>query len=326
MAVSLPEPGSFEQFEAFRTNPPLWLPAALDIAAGHSLDCSSVHVFPNGTNLVVALNEELILKIFPPTLRHQFIAERASLPLLAGRLSVPTPEIVAEGERDGWPYLVITRMRGRTGEEVWPALPDEQRERILLQIGQLIAEVQRAPVGGLLAIEPRWEQFWPRQIQTCRARHERLGLPQQYLDGLDAYIEDAARIIPTQVTPVLLTGEYIPENFLLSESSEGWNLSALIDFGDVMTGWAEYDLLGPSSFMAGGDPRQIRSLLRGFGYSDAQLDGALRRRLMTLFLLHRFSEPARQVRIADWQRRAPTLADLERLIWPIGDDAIATGA
>jgi aminoglycoside/choline kinase family phosphotransferase len=36
--------------------------------------------------------------------------------------------------------------------------------------------------------------------------------------------------------PVILTGEYIPENFLLSRDGGGWHLAGLIDFGDVMTG------------------------------------------------------------------------------------------
>src|SRR6185295_1476246 len=125
----------------------------------------------------------------------------------------------------------------------------------------------------------------PRQIERCRARHERLGLPRNYLDELEDFVRDAAGLIPMNRTEVILTGEYNPENLFLVEDSAGWRLSGLIDFGDVMTGWGEYDLLGPSTFMAGGRPGRIRSLLRGFGYADAQLDNALRRRLMILLLL-----------------------------------------
>ena len=43
----------------------------------------------------------------------------------------------------------------------------------------------------------------------------------------------------------------------------GWRLSGLIDFGDVMTGRGEYDLLGPSAFMAAGMPRRVQSLFDG---------------------------------------------------------------
>ena len=84
-----------------------------------------------------------------------------------------------------------------------------------------------------------------------------------------------------------------------------------------MTGWGEYDLLGPSTFAAAGMPGRVRSLLRGYGYSEAGADAALPRRLMTLLLLHRFSNLAAQIRIEGWQQKAADLYELERLLWPI---------
>ena len=86
-------------------------------------------------------------------LRGQFVSERGSLAQLRGRLSVPIPEIVFEGERDRWPYLVITRLPGILGTEAWPALPEDQKERVLAQIGATIAEVQR--VAGRRAFAHR---------------------------------------------------------------------------------------------------------------------------------------------------------------------------
>jgi hygromycin-B 7''-O-kinase len=113
-----------------------------------------------------------------------------------------------------------------------------------------------------------------------------------------------------------LTGEYIPENFLLRRETEGWRVSGLIDFGDVMTGWGEYDLLGPSAFMTSGVPRRVRSLFEGFGYASTDLTPTLKRRLMALFLLHRVSDPVRQVCIEGWQQKAD-LFELQDLLWPI---------
>ena len=216
---------------------------------------------------------------------------------------MPIPEIVCEGERDQWPYLVITRVYGRLGSEVWPSLPEDQKERVLFQIGKTIAEVQRVPAAELLDIEPNWETFVRGQIEQCGARHRRLGLPQKFLDGLDDLLRDAAELIPTDGVPVILTGEYIPENFLLRREIDGWHVSALIDFGDVMTGWREYDLLGPSAFMAAGMPRRVQSLFDGFGYSRADIDFTLKRRLMALMLLHRASDPVRQICIEGWQEK-----------------------
>ena len=56
---------------------------------------------------------------------------------------------------------------------------------MLIQIGATIAEVQRAPLGELARIEPGWRDSCAQQIEGCRARHARLGLPQKFLDGLD---------------------------------------------------------------------------------------------------------------------------------------------
>jgi hygromycin-B 7''-O-kinase len=314
---SLPALQDFETFQAWRADASQCLPAALDIARSHGLPHADPQVFSTGTNLVVGLDDRLILKIFPPSLRSQFVSERMALAQLRGRLSLPIPEIVLEGERDGWPYLVITRLSGILGTQAWPVLPEDQKERVLAGIGETIAEVQRVPVGDLSGIEPRWDRFIARQIEGCRARHARLGLPPKFLDGLDDILRDAAALIPLDAPAVILTGEYIRENFLLSSEGGSWRLSGLIDFGDVMTGWGEYDLLGPSAFMTAGMPRRVRSLFAGFGYSQADIDFRMKRRLMALMLLHSASDPVSHICIEGWQRKAADLFELQELLWPV---------
>ncbi|MDO9295372.1 phosphotransferase [Bradyrhizobium sp.] len=313
---ALPSLTTSETFQAWRADAAQWLSAALDIARSHGLPHADAHVFATGTNLVVGLDDRLILKVFPPFLRHQFESERISLAQLRGRLGVPIPEIVLEGERDQWPYLVITRLSGVLGTQAWPGLPEDQKERVLAEIGETIAQVQRVPVGDLARIEPGWERFMARQIDGCRARHQRLGLPEKFLDGLDDLLVDAEALVALDAPPVILTGEYIPENFLLNCDDGGWRLSGLIDFGDVMTGRGEYDLLGPSAFMTAGMPRRVRSLFEGYGYSRAECDFTLKRRLMALLLLHRFSDPVRHICIEGWQQKASDLLQLQELLWP----------
>ncbi|MDB5515547.1 MAG: phosphotransferase [Tardiphaga sp.] len=313
----LPALTGAEAFRAWRADRAQWLPAVTAIARDHALPYDSVEAFSTGTNLVVALDDRLILKLFPPMFRSQFVSEHTSLALLDGRLSVPIPKIVFKGEREQWPYLVITRLDGILGTEAWPLLPEDQKENVLGQIGETIAEVQRAPIGDLAHLEPNWKQFIAKQIEGCRARHQRLGLPPKHLAGLDELLRQAPELIPMHAAPVILIGEYIPENILLSCHSGDWKLSGLFDFGDVMTGWGEYDLLGPSAFMTAGMPRRVQRLLRGFGYSPADIDEALTRRLLILMLLHRASDPVRHICIEGWQDKTDNLADLARLLWPI---------
>ena len=317
MTAALPAFTDYEPYRLFRGDPARWLPIALDIARGHGLACATPHVFATGTNLVLALDEKLILKIFPPFLHGQFASERSTLSQLRGKLRIATPEIVVEGGRDGWPYLVITRLSGVLGADGWPSLPERDKEHVLADIGETIAQVQRVPVGPLARIDLGWDVFLRGQIEGCRARHERFGLPQKFLNGLDELLRDAAELIALDGPPVILTGEYIPENFLLSRDGAGWRLSGLIDFGDVMTGRGEYDLLGPSVLMAGGMPRRVQSLFAGFGYSASDITSDLKRRLMALMLLHRFGNPTQQICIEGWQQKVANLHELQELLWPI---------
>jgi hygromycin-B 7''-O-kinase len=177
MIASLPAFTDYEPFRAWRADPAQWLPIAHDIARSHRLASTAPHVFVTGTNLVLALDEKLILKIFPPFLRGQFESERSTLELLHGQLRLPIPEILFEGERDGWPYLVITRLSGILGADAWPFLPEADKEHVLAEVGETIAQVQRIPAGPLARIEPGWDVFVRGQIAGCRERHERFGLP-----------------------------------------------------------------------------------------------------------------------------------------------------
>jgi hygromycin-B 7''-O-kinase len=317
--VALPPAMDWTAYEAFRRDVARWHGTACDIARSHGLPAGDLHAFATGSNLVAAIDDHHVLKLYPPMLHHQYVVERAALAVVAGRLRVPTPSIVADGERDGWPYLVITRLAGVPGEAVWPALDPAARAGVLAAIGAVIAEVQALDPEPLIALGPRWDDFVPRQLAGCRDRLARLGLPARYLAGLDAYLAGAPRVVPTGAAArsVILTGEYIPENFLLAERGGRWELAGLIDFGDVMTGAGDYDLLGPCLFMAGGDRALLASLFAGYGVAPAAIGPALARRLMTLFLLHRFADPLRQIRIEGWQDRAADLAALERLIFPL---------
>lgn len=284
------------------------------IASAEDIRTSNPTAFGTGTNLVVDLDGRSVLKLFPPVYRTQFVSERATLRQLAGRLSVTIPSILAEGERDGWSWLIMTKVEGIVGSEAWPRLSEHQKEQILRQIGRAIAEVQASPLGELAAIEPVWPDFLARQIEGCIERHRGQGLAPRFLSDLSKLLADAPAVVPQDASPVILTGEWIPENVLLSEYDGHWTLTGVIDFGDVMTGWREYDLLGPSAFMCAGRPRRVQSLLEGYGVSVMDCDHAMRRRLLTLMLLHRASD-LRNVRIDGWEGRVESLFDLENLLW-----------
>jgi hypothetical protein len=70
-------------------------------------------------------------------------------------------------------------------------LSENEKEGVLRQIGELIAEVQSVPPGPLLELEPRWPGFLRAQLDECHARHARQGLPPPLLDELSEYLSRA---------------------------------------------------------------------------------------------------------------------------------------
>lgn len=312
-----PEVTGASDFQIWRSNMRHWSPLVQLLARSEGISTSAMAPFKTGTNLVVDLDGKSIMKIFPPLYREQFVSERATLHRLAGRLSVATPIIQSEGECDGWSWLVITKLNGLTGSEVWHSLSDGDVERLLADIGRIIAEVQATPLGDLALLEPAWPSFISRQIGGCVARHTRQGLEARFLSDLRQLLDAVHTTIPMDGPHVILTGEWIPENFMLAEQEGQWRITGVIDFGDVITGWGEYDLLGPSAFMCGGSDRRVASLLGGYGISPSSCDAAMRRRLLTLTLLHRASD-IRKVQIPGWESRAASLFDLENIMWPVG--------
>lgn len=313
--VELPEIANETDFERWRSRPDQWLPLANDIAREAGINPGALSQFGNSTNLVIDLDDRLILKLFPPIYRAQFISERNALRYLAGKVDLPIPSIEAEGERNGWGWLVITKLDGIVGSKAWPLLPEEEKKRVLEQIGRAISDMQALPPGELGTGKPSWRDFIDGQINNCFERHRQLGMSPGFLSDLRVLLADASSVIPLDAPPVILTGDWIPQNILLSEDRGVWNLAGVIDFGDVMTGWGEYDLLAPTAFMCAGSHGRTQSLLRGYSAIDGECDDAMRRRLLTLTLLHAESD-LRKVDIDGWEDRATRLFDLGDIIWP----------
>jgi hygromycin-B 7''-O-kinase len=315
---ALPSSIARDAYAELRREPARWLPAMSSIASAHAPERADLRAVETGSNLIALLGDDLVIKLFPPFLAYQFESERRALRVLNGRLRTPTPAIVAESAIDDWPYLVITRLEGVALGAIWSEIAEEERRSILHAIGALIAEVQALPLGVMTELEPRWSEFIEQQARHCRERHQRLGLATHLLADIERYLAKTASVLPERSTPVILTGEYTPDNVMVVKRDGAWRISGLIDFGDARVGFGEYDLLGPGTFLAAGNPERLQRLLDGYGYGREQRTPDLSRRLMRMLLLHRHSDLGGQIALAGWRERARDLDELERLLWPLG--------
>jgi hygromycin-B 7''-O-kinase len=213
---------------------------------------------------------------------------------------------VDAGERDGWPWLVMTQLAGEPLTRAWPSMTEAQRCSVLAQIGAVAAEVHALAPDPVLPLAPDWDVFVARQRAGCRQRQERTGLPAQLLARLEAFVGGE---LPAG-RPVMLTGEYTPMNLL----SSGGRLAAMFDFGDGLVGPGAYDWLGPLCFLAAGSAPRCRAFFDGYGASPEPgwQQGALR-----LLLLHRYSHLKAQLALPGWER-APSFEALAHALWPVG--------
>ncbi|MSP53538.1 MAG: aminoglycoside phosphotransferase family protein [Gammaproteobacteria bacterium] len=304
---------TFEDFEKVKQDISLWETMANEIILHHKLSIETLQLCEEGTNIVFYYGDNLIIKIFPPFHFDQFNSERLVLKHLQEKLSAPTPELKYQGEVAGWPYLIMTRLHGTILEGRWEKLTHDNKLIIIQELGQLIREVHELPISDL-NIDCSWQDFINKQIINCAAQHENMRLAKILLPEIPAYIEAAKNTLYTN-TPVLLTGEYTPMNFLVTQTDGRWHISGLFDFGDAMLGLAQYDLLGPGAFLIQGDKELMKAFLMAYGYKSNELTATLSQHLTALDLLHQYSDLDKQIRINNWQSKVNGLKDLENLLW-----------
>ena len=310
-------PSDFER----HLHDPAWRSAAAAICARHGLPYEHLRRSPQGENVIYFVASHVI-KIYGPA-RGQYARERAALRFAAGRrLGVATPEVLHEGEIEGWPYLVIGRLAGRPMREVWPAVEEGERIGIVSQLGAAMRELHaQGPPADEPALARDWAAFAARQAEESVARQRALGANPEWLASLPAFLASRLPLLPEEFAPVLLHGDIHPGNVLVARDRAGrWRAVGLFDFGDSFGGPAEYEFVAPGVLMVQGDRALQRAMLRAYGYSAAQLDETLRARLMLLMVLYECSDLRKYALRLAPEAADLTLAELETAIWTFAND------
>lgn len=299
-----------DAFDALHERPQDWLPElrTLADALGPLGDGELRPASGGGSALVALLGEDRVLKCYPPNMQDHFAYELGALPVLADRLAVPTPRLLADGVHHGWPWMLMTRLAGTPMTAAWQVRDEPGKNALLRQIGALIAQVHALPVPE--SMRPRslvWVDFIAHQRAGCAARQQRTGLPDHLLAQLAAFLDGPLPDGPQ----ALLTGEYTPMN-LLVDAGDAARLAGMYDFGDGLIGPRAYDWLGPLCFLAAGQPARIAALRAGLGLA-APWSADERRQLLRLMLLHRHSCLRAQIRLDGWQQAASFEALADRL-------------
>ncbi len=315
----LPDISDYNEFNThYRLQPDSWKEAAEAIGAKHGITIYDFKAYPEGSNLVASLNDDLIIKIFPPFHIHQWESEYNVLGFLQNKLTISLPALIAYGMiNNNWTYIIITKLPGLQLENVWSKCAFENKISILSKIGAVMKEVHSLETNELSEIEPEWHNFFKHQLIKCKERHRKNGMPDWFLTQVEHYVTTYIYLLPKYPKLVILTGEYTPFNLLVQLSHDNWEITGMIDFGDAMIGYREYDLLGPLLFLCEGKTILIQTLFEAYGYRKEEMNMKLRRRLLLLAILHRYSNLKEQIRISGWQDNVSNFDELEQIIWPI---------
>jgi hygromycin-B 7''-O-kinase len=312
----LPEAASEAAWDALLADDSALAAGVAAIAARHGLSGASAHRYGSGSMPVYALGQQHVLKIFPPHEAAHADVEARVLGFVAGKLPLPTPAVTAADALEGWRYILMTQLRGQRLVDAWPTLSIDERDRLADDLGEGLAALHALDISGLAPIEPRWDEFIARQIPNAVERQRQRGLAPHWLEQIPAFLDRWQP--PAGGARALLHTEVMREHLLVEPTAHGWRLSGWFDFEPAMVGDPDYEFASVGLFVACGDGRTLRRILRAYGHADADADAdgaaALACRFMAHALLHRYSN------LPWYLRRLPpdgeiTLEQLARQWW-----------
>lgn len=290
----LPEiPRTERDLELLRRDPARWRQALEVLASRHGLAGPPV---PAETgSLPVFAFRSVVAKLYAPDSAWRpgadagrftdLEVERAHLERLEGRLPVPTPRVVGEGELGAWRYLLLERLEGVPLESAL----DEVGRRALLaaaaRLGESVRALHEVPHAGLPARIDDFDRFLDAQVRTAARTEEQRGAPAEWVRRIDPFVRSVERGLRG---PVLLHTELGPGHVLAEARGGEIRLTGMIDFVDAMAGDPEYDLAAVAFFVTAGDGEALGACLDGYGWAGPRGE-ELARRLLRYLLLHRFA-------------------------------------
>jgi len=238
-----------------------------------------------GGNVLFKLAGRFIIKIVPPNWDEQGSAEIHSSELLAGKLSIPIPEVIANGAINNWIFVVMTLLPGDTLSEVWNELGRGEKITILKQLGCFMRELHQLPAPDKSPIRIDWAEYQQKLIDDCVPRHTRKGVPTPLVNQIANYINSTEGYFDDDQTFFIHMDLHI-WNLMVDKVEGKHKISGVLDFGDAVIGKSRLlELNTPILFLCKGDKELIDVLLDSYQLLEQVDANTLRQNLMTVALL-----------------------------------------
>ncbi len=319
----LPADIGWHNWKGLFTDAALWRPVVTQICREHHLAAAErVEAGFPGSNAVFVVDEQIVIKLFPPLFVHDYPVERDAYRLIGNTLDF-VPKLLLEGtyhDQIDWPYLVIEYRPGQPLRELRHLLDEANRLAVARELGRAIRAVHRLPLSGSIHFDPRpekWQQFLRgRRTKCVDELRAKAILSESVIAEVEIFLDTTPWLDP-DFAPCFINGDLTEDHLLLSAHDGEWRFSALIDWADCEAGAPEYDWIPLWFGLCGRDIAMFRAFIRAYD-PELSFDQAFRGRLLVYTFLHLFG-PAIVAHALGQMGDPPiqNLAHLQKLLWPL---------
>ena len=294
-----------------RTDLDYWQPTINRICQRENLPRKKFIPFATGSAAVFG-TDDLVIKVYHPIDKEDCIRERESLQILAGKIDIGLPHLVAFGEvekpycaeniaetansgieppreksgnQQTLDYVVMSRLSGQPLTNCWKEIPKEQKENLVEKLGEVTRQMHSVTVPADSIVSVDIETFLAEQVKSAKKRQVERKLASPCVEQIDEYLAQ----FTFSKDGAFLHTELMRDHLLVAEKEGKWHFTGLFDFAETMALPVEYEFPSVGLFVTMGDKGLFRRFLGAYGYDASQLNFQLSRRLLAYTLLHRYA-------------------------------------
>jgi hygromycin-B 7''-O-kinase len=292
-----------------------WQPALDEIARRHELPAGPWERASLGRNIVF-LSDTVVVKLGPPCWPDEMPYEVTVLQDIAGRLPVQTPALLAHGNLDYWDYLVQARLPGTNLHSLWNTLPPVERIDLAQQHGILMAALHALPVESFSpSLLFDWQTMLTLQRASCIDSMAQSGISGPLLAHAEEYLATVEAELFAESPFVALHGDLTHLNLLVEHNGERWQITSLIDWGDIKIGPRSHELISPCMHMYRGDKEALAAWYAAYGLPTGEERQQLFRRATARIMLYYAGELAGMLRLVPGASECQTWVEVEQCLW-----------
>lgn len=162
--------------------------------------------------------------------------------------NIPVPEVIEQGslvlKNKKIEYILFSDLNGYSLGLVQDNIPKKQLDQLMFKMGSVLGSIHSIKVADKYGymdnvIHEKWDHVLEVNLYLW------LNSLSKYVNSLDLYhIEDYFQNKLTKLPvnrPVLVHGDYYPNNIIVSKNNDEWEIKGVIDFEWSLIGQAEYD-------------------------------------------------------------------------------------